>query len=373
MEKRKLGANGPEVSAEGLGCMGMSEFYGSADEGEAREVINRALDLGVSFIDTADMYGPFTNEKLVGAAIAGPPRGGRPGDQVRQRPRRERRVPRRPRRRRVRAPVLRGLAAPPRGRADRPLLPAPGRPARCRSRRPSARWPSWSRRARSPTSASPRRARRRSAAPTRPTRSPPCRPSTRSGAVIPRTRSCRPCGSSASASSPTARSAAASSPAASARSTTCPEGDFRRVNPRFEGENFERNLELVEKVEEIAAEKGVTAGQLALAWVLAQGDDVVADPRHQAPQLPRAERRRRRDRAQPRGPAPPRRGRPRRRRRRRPLRRHVAGQPLTGSGSRSASRTSSASCEPSSERSGVALMRRTTPSGSISSRATLGR
>ena len=66
METRKLGAHGPEVSAEGLGCMGMSEFYGSADEGEAREVIQRALDLGVTFLDTADMYGPFTTEKLVG-------------------------------------------------------------------------------------------------------------------------------------------------------------------------------------------------------------------------------------------------------------------------------------------------------------------
>ena len=57
-----------------------------------------------------------------------------------------------------------------------------------------------------------------------------------------------------------------------------PEGDFRRVNPRFEGENFERNLELVERVEEIAAEKGITAGRLALAWVLAQGDDVAPIP-----------------------------------------------------------------------------------------------
>ena len=62
------------------------------------------------------------------------------------------------------------------------------------------------------------------------------------------------------------------------RSTTFAEDDFRRVSPRFQGENFERNLELVERVEEIAAEKGVDAGQLALAWVLAQGDDVVPIP-----------------------------------------------------------------------------------------------
>jgi aryl-alcohol dehydrogenase-like predicted oxidoreductase len=55
----------------GLGCMGMSEFYGSTDESEAISTIQRALDLGVTLLDTADMYGPFTNEKLVGRAIAG--------------------------------------------------------------------------------------------------------------------------------------------------------------------------------------------------------------------------------------------------------------------------------------------------------------
>src|SRR5690348_9036366 len=70
MENRRLG-DGREGSALGLGCMGMSEFYGNADEGEAIATIHRALDLGVTFLDTADMYGPFTNEQLVGKAIAG--------------------------------------------------------------------------------------------------------------------------------------------------------------------------------------------------------------------------------------------------------------------------------------------------------------
>ena len=72
MDRRTLGRGTAalEVSAEGLGCMGMSEFYGSGDEGEAIATIHRALELGVDFIDTADMYGPFTNEKLVGKAIA---------------------------------------------------------------------------------------------------------------------------------------------------------------------------------------------------------------------------------------------------------------------------------------------------------------
>src|SRR4051794_11748429 len=69
MQTRTLG-QGLEVPAQGLGCMGMSEFYGSTDEGEAIATIHRALELGVSFLDTADMYGPFTNERLVGRAIA---------------------------------------------------------------------------------------------------------------------------------------------------------------------------------------------------------------------------------------------------------------------------------------------------------------
>jgi aryl-alcohol dehydrogenase-like predicted oxidoreductase len=72
IERRTLGTAAPlEVSALGLGCMGMSEFYGTADESTGIETIHRALDLGVTFLDTADMYGPFTNEQLVGKAISG--------------------------------------------------------------------------------------------------------------------------------------------------------------------------------------------------------------------------------------------------------------------------------------------------------------
>ena len=71
MNIRTLGTQGLEVSELGLGCMGMSEFYGTADEEESIATIHRAIELGITFLDTADMYGPFTNEKLVGKAIAG--------------------------------------------------------------------------------------------------------------------------------------------------------------------------------------------------------------------------------------------------------------------------------------------------------------
>jgi aryl-alcohol dehydrogenase-like predicted oxidoreductase len=71
MKKRRLGAGGPEVSAIGLGCMGMSEFYGATDEQESIATIHHALDRGVTFLDTADMYGSGANEELVGKAIRG--------------------------------------------------------------------------------------------------------------------------------------------------------------------------------------------------------------------------------------------------------------------------------------------------------------
>src|SRR5437879_13896495 len=69
MNRRTLGPGGPEVAEIGLGCMGMSAFYGTPDEGEARATLARALDLGCCFLDTADMYGPYTNEQLVGSAV----------------------------------------------------------------------------------------------------------------------------------------------------------------------------------------------------------------------------------------------------------------------------------------------------------------
>ena len=128
-----------DVSAVGLGCMGMSEFYGAADEAEATGTIHRALDLGVTFLDTADMYGPFTNELLVGRAIAGR----RDEVQLATKFGNERNpdgswvgingTPEY-----VRRACDASLAAA-RCRSHRPVLPAPGRSGACRSRRPSAR------------------------------------------------------------------------------------------------------------------------------------------------------------------------------------------------------------------------------------------
>src|SRR5919112_6578425 len=69
MPRRQLGRSGPSVSAIGLGCMGMSDFYGGADEARSIAAIHRAVDLGIDLLDTADIYGPFTNERLVGRAI----------------------------------------------------------------------------------------------------------------------------------------------------------------------------------------------------------------------------------------------------------------------------------------------------------------
>src|SRR5919112_4920756 len=71
MNRRNLGSEGLVVSALGLGCMGMSEFYGTGDEDESIATIHRAIEFGIDFLDTADMYGPFTNERLVGKAIKG--------------------------------------------------------------------------------------------------------------------------------------------------------------------------------------------------------------------------------------------------------------------------------------------------------------
>jgi aryl-alcohol dehydrogenase-like predicted oxidoreductase len=277
MEARKLGATGPEVSAQGLGCMGMSEFYGSADEAEAKEVIARALDLGVNFLDTADMYGPFTNEKLVGEAIAGRrdevvlatkfgnvrgEHGERLGvrgdpDYVRQSCEASLR----------RLGVERiDLYYQHRVDPNVPIEETVGAMGELVEAGKVAHL--------GLSEAAPETIRRAHA--THPIAALQTEYSLWSrdpeDEILPTVREL---GIGFVAYSPLGRGFLTGR----FRSfEDLPADDFRRASPRFQGENFDRNLELVERVEELAAEKGVTAGQLALAWVLAQGSDVVPIP-----------------------------------------------------------------------------------------------
>ncbi len=277
----------------GLGCMGMSEFYGTGDDAESLATIHRALDLGVTLLDTADMYGPFTNEQLVGRAIAG-----RRDEVVIATKFGNVRDPDDPSKRSINGrpeyvrqacdASLRRLGVDHidlyyQHRVDREY------PDRGDGRGHGA---SWSPRARCATSGCPRRRRRRSGVHMPCTRSRRCRPSTRSGAAIPRRRSCRRRASSGSASCPTARSVAASSPA---RCASVDQLEPRRLPPlqpaipgrQPRGEHPHRR----------GGRPGGEASrcrrpaQVALAWIYAQGDDTGADPGHQAPHVPGGERR----------------------------------------------------------------------------------
>jgi aryl-alcohol dehydrogenase-like predicted oxidoreductase len=274
---RTLGTTGLEVSAEGLGCMGMSEFYGAGDDDESIATIHRALDLGVTFLDTSDMYGPYLNEQLVGRAIAGRrdevvlatkfgiSRGPDPADRtIRGDPDYVRRacdaslgrlglehidlyyqhrtdgsVP-------IEETVgaMAELVASGKVRYLGLSEALPDTMRRAVAVHPIAalqsEWSLWSR--------------------------------DLEGAVI---DTARELGIGIVAYSPLGRgflTGQITSP------DDFPEGDFRGNLPRFTGENFAHNIDLVDKVRALAAEKGCTSGQLALAWVLAQGSDVVPIP-----------------------------------------------------------------------------------------------
>src|ERR1039458_6229068 len=204
MEQRTLGTEGLRVSAQGLGCMGMSEFYGSADEGEAVATIHRALDLGITLLDTSDIYGPQTNEQLVGRAIED-----RRDEVVLATKFGILRDPNDPSVRGVNGRpdyVHQACAASPSNTSTSTTSTASTPTSR--SRRRWARWPSWSTPARSGSWDCLRRPLKPSAALTPCTRSAPCRPSTRCGPATSRRRCCPRSVSSASGSSPTARLAA---------------------------------------------------------------------------------------------------------------------------------------------------------------------
>jgi aryl-alcohol dehydrogenase-like predicted oxidoreductase len=278
MDQRTLGTQGLTVSAQGLGCMGMSEFYGSTDEGEAIATIHRALELGLDLLDTADVYGPHTNEQLVGRAIAD-----RRDEVVLATKFGIIRDPNDPRARGVNGRpdyVLSACDASLRRlgvdhidlyyqhRVDPDVAieetvgamaslidagkvrflglseAAPATIRRANAVHPisalQTEYSLWSR--------------------------------DLEDEILP---TLRELGIGLVAYSPLGRgflTGQIQSPSDLA------EGDFRRHSPRFQGENFARNLQLVDRIKEIAAEKDCTPGQLALAWVMAQGPDVVPIP-----------------------------------------------------------------------------------------------
>jgi aryl-alcohol dehydrogenase-like predicted oxidoreductase len=277
MERRRLGKQGLEASALGLGCMGMSEFYGATNEGEAIGTIQRALELGVTLLDTADMYGPFTNERLVGKAIAGR----RDEVELATKFGNERRedgswvgINGRPEYVRAACEVslerlgvdVIDLYYQHRVDTSVPIEETVGAMAelvqagKVRYLGLSEAAPATIRRAHAvhPISA----LQTEYSLWTRDVEE----------EILPTVREL---GIGFVAYSPLGRGFLS---AQIRRREDLKEGDFRARNPRFEEGNIERNLELVDRVAEIAHEKSVSSAQLALAWVLAQGDDIVPIP-----------------------------------------------------------------------------------------------
>jgi aryl-alcohol dehydrogenase-like predicted oxidoreductase len=276
MEQRTLGGQGLVVSALGLGCMGMSQSYGPGDDQESVATIHRALDLGMTFLDTADVYGPYTNERLVGRAIAGRREevvlATKFGNQRLDDGRR----------------VVNGKPDYVRQACDASLerlgVDDIDLYYQHRVDRSVPVEDTWGAMAELVQAGKVRHLGISEAAPATVRRAHAVHPVSAGqyewslftrdleDEVLP---ALRELGIGVVAYSPLGRgflSGRITSP------DDFGEDDFRRNHPRFTGENFARNLELVDRVRELAASKGATPSQLAIAWVLAQGDDVVPIP-----------------------------------------------------------------------------------------------
>ncbi|RUL74933.1 aldo/keto reductase [Dyella choica] len=279
MQTRTLGTHGPQVSAIGLGCMGMSEFYGAHDDAESIATIHHALDHGMNLLDTADVYGPHTNEELVGKAIKG---------------RREQvflatkfGIVRDPAN-----PAARGVNGRPdyvRASCDNSLKRLgvdhidlyyqhrvdPGVPIEETVGAMAELVKAGKVRYLGLSEAAPQTIERAAKVHAITALQNELSLWTRDVEENGTLATCRKLGITLVAYSPLGRgflTGAITSP------DDFEADDFRRNNPRFQGENFTRNLQLVKQVEALAAEKGCTPAQLALAWVIAQGRDIVPIP-----------------------------------------------------------------------------------------------